>query len=394
MSTTTKVAVVAAKRTAIGKFLGSFKETTAADLGVAVVKEVLRETNVASVTDELVFGNARQAGSGPNIARQICVRSGLSETVPAYTVNKACGSGLKAIVLGWQAIVLGDAQTVVCGGTENMTRMPFMLDRARLGYRLGNDVLHDGMYRDGFMCPLANQLMGETAENLAEKYNISRTEQDEYAVMSQNRCERAAKAGLWAQEIVPAPSVDEKGRPGVLLVDEHPRAGSTVEGMAKLPPVFKKTGTIHAGNSSGITDGAAAVVLMSEAAAARAGLKPLAFVEAYAIVGVDPRYMGIGPVPAIAKLEKKTGRKLDAYDLVELNEAFAAQVLACDRELHFDWKRTNVNGGSIALGHPIGCTGARIVVTLLHEMLRRDAKTGLATLCMSGGLGMAVSFVR
>ncbi len=391
---TSKVAVVAAKRTAIGKFLGSFKETTAADLGVAVVKEVLRETNAASGVAELIFGNARQAGSGPNIARQISVRSGLAESVPAYTVNKACGSSLKAIVLGCQAIQLGDAEVVVCGGTENMTRMPFMLDRARLGYRLGSDVLHDGMYKDGFMCPLANQLMGETAENLAEKYSISRAEQDKYAVMSQNRCEKAAKAGQWAQEIVAAPSVDEKGKPGTLTVDEHPRAGATVEGMAKLPPVFKKTGTIHAGNSSGITDGAAAVVLMSEAAAAKAGLKPLVFVEAYSFVGVDPRYMGIGPVPAVAKLEKKTGRKLDAYDLVELNEAFAAQVLACDRELHFNWDRTNVNGGSIALGHPIGCTGARFVVTLLHEMIRRDAKTGLATLCMSGGLGMAVSFVR
>jgi acetyl-CoA C-acetyltransferase len=389
-----KVAVVAAKRTAIGKFLGSFRDTTASDLGVAVVKEVLRSTNAAADTAELIFGNARQAGSGPNIARQISVRSGLSESVPAYTVNKACGSGLKAIVLGYQAIALGNAEVVVCGGTENMTRMPFMLDRVRLGYRLGNDVLHDGMYKDGFMCPLANQLMGETAENLAEKYKIVREEQDKYAVMSQNRCEKASRTGQWAQEIVPAPGVDEKGKPGTLTVDEHPRAGATIEGMAKLPPVFKKNGTIHAGNSSGITDGAAAVVLMSEAAAGRAGLKPLAFVESYAFVGVDPRYMGIGPVPAVANLEKKTGRKLDAYDVVELNEAFAAQVLACDRELHFDWNRTNVNGGSIALGHPIGCTGARFVVTLLHEMLRRDASTGLATLCMSGGLGMAVSFVR
>ncbi|MDQ7779756.1 MAG: thiolase family protein [Planctomycetota bacterium] len=389
-----RIAIVAAKRTAIGKFLGAFKDTTAADLGVGVVSEVLKQTGVAELADELIFGNARQAGSGPNIARQISVRAGLPESVPAYTINKACGSGLKTIVLGFQAITLGDAEVVVCGGTENMTRMPFMLDRARLGYRLGNDVLHDGMYKDGFQCPLANMLMGATAENLAEKYSIPREEQDKYAVMSQNRCEKAAKAGLWTQEIVPVGGTDEKGKPITLTVDEHPRAGATMEGMAKLPPVFKKTGTVHAGNSSGITDGAAALVLMSEKAAAKAGLKPIAFVEAYSSVGVDPRFMGIGPVPAIAKLEKKTGRKLDAYDVVELNEAFAAQVLACDRELHFNWDRTNVNGGSIALGHPIGCTGARFVVTLLHEMLRRDAKTGLVTLCMSGGLGMAVSFVR
>ena len=272
-----------------------------------------------------------------------------------------------------------------------MTRLPFLLDRERTGYRLGHAEVIDAMYKDGFLCPLCGQLMGETAENLAEKYSIPRLEQDQYALESQQRCEKARAAGRFKEEIAPVP-VKTKDGVKPIETDEHPRDGSTLESLAKLPPVFKKDGGVHAGNSSGITDGAAAVVVMSETKAKALGIKPLARITGSATAGVAPKFMGIGPVPAIKKLEERTGVKLGDYDLVELNEAFAAQVLACDRELKFDRARLNVNGGSIALGHPIGATGARIVVTLLHEMKKRGARRGLATLCVSGGLGMAVAF--
>ncbi|MBI2901843.1 MAG: acetyl-CoA C-acyltransferase [Planctomycetes bacterium] len=372
--------IVSARRTPIGRFLGSLMEIPPAELGAVAARAALADAGNPPV-DEVVFGHARQAGNGPNTARQVVRRAGLPDEVVAMTVNQACASGLKSVLLGAQAIATGEADVVLAGGMESMSRTPYLLDRARSGYRLGHAELVDGMYRDGFLCPLSGQVMGETAENLAEKYGIPREEQDRFAAESQNRCERARKEGRFADEIVPV-----KG----LAFDEHPRDGVTIESLAKLPPVFRKDGTVHAGNSSGITDGAAALVLMAEERAA--GLRPLARVVAGAAAGVDPRFMGIGPVPAFEKLKMRTGRALDEYDLVEINEAFAAQVLACDREMRFDWSRTNVNGGAIALGHPIGATGARIVVTLLHEMRRRSARRGLATLCVSGGLGLAVAF--
>jgi len=381
--------IVSAKRTPIGKFLGSFAETPAADLGAVAARAALDAVGLKDA-DELIFGCARQGGNGPNIARQIVRRAGLPDTVPAFTVNKACASGLKAVQLAHQAIALGEADVVVAGGTESMTRVPFLLDRARLGFRLGHGEVVDGMYRDGFLCPLCGQVMGETAENLAEKYGIGRDEQDKYAADTQNRCEAARLAGRFKAELAP---VTLAGRePRTIDADEHPRDGVTAASLAKLAPVFRKDGTIHAGNSSGITDGAAALVVMSAARAKKLGLKPLARIAGSTSAGVDPKYMGIGPVPAFRRLEERLGWKLDSYDVVEINEAFAAQVIACDRELRFDWSRTNVNGGAIALGHPIGATGARIVVTALHELARRGGRRALATLCVSGGLGMAVAF--
>jgi acetyl-CoA C-acetyltransferase len=305
-------------------------------------------------------------------------------------VNQACASGLKAIGLGYQEISAGNLERVLAGGTESMSRLPYYLDGARWGYRLGNQELVDGMYRDGFFCPLAKMLMGETAEVLAEQYKITREEQDEYALCSQSRASAAIEASRFDSEIAPVTLESKKGQQ-TLSRDEHVFVGATMEKMAKLSPVFSKTGTITAGNSSGITDGAAAVVLASEVFTTRNNLKPLARILAVTSVGVDPRIMGIGPVPALRKMEQKHHLRLADFDLVELNEAFAAQVLACDRELHFDREKLNVNGGAIALGHPIGCTGTRITVTLLHEMLKRKAKRGVATLCVSGGLGMALA---
>jgi acetyl-CoA C-acetyltransferase len=297
---------------------------------------------------------------------------------------------MKSITLGYQEIVMGNLDCVLAGGTESMSRLPYYLDGARWGYRLGNQELVDGMYRDGFFCPLAKMVMGETAEVLAEQYKITREEQDQYALCSQTRTAAAIEAGRFTDELVPVVLESKKG-PQTFARDEHPFRGATLEKMAKLPPVFSKAGTITAGNSSGITDGAAAVVLASEDFANKNNLKPLARILAVTSAGVDPRTMGIGPVPALRKMEEKHHFRLDDFDLIELNEAFAAQVLACDRELHFDRAKLNANGGAIALGHPIGCTGARITVTLLHEMLKRKARRGVATLCVSGGMGMALA---
>ncbi len=385
--------IVSAKRTPIGKFLGAFSRTPVADLGGVAARAAVESAGARpDQVDELIFGCARQAGAGPNVARQIVRRAGLPDAVPAFTVNKACASGLKAIALARQAVLLGEADLVVAGGAESMSRVPFLLDRFRSGYRLGHGEAVDGMYRDGFLCPLCGKVMGETAETLAEKYAISREEQDRYAAESQNRCEAARKAGRFRDEIAPSPGHSNDGAKIVVDADEHPRDGVTAASLAKLPPVFKAGGTVHAGNSSGITDGAAAVVVASTSKVKELGVAPLARIADVASAGVDPAIMGIGPVPAIRKLESRGGWRLDKADLVELNEAFAAQVIACDRELKFDRARLNVNGGAIALGHPIGATGARVVVTLLHEMRRRGAKQGLATLCVSGGLGMAVRF--
>jgi len=385
------VYILSAARTPIGKFGGSLASMTAADMGVVAAQAAMERAAVRpDQIEETIFGNARQAGGGPNVARQISVRSGIPQEVPAYTVNKACASGLKSIALAYQEIATGNVDCVLAGGTESMSRLPYYLDGARWGYRLGNQELVDGMYRDGFFCPLAKMLMGETAEVLAEQYKITREEQDEYALCSQTRAVAAIDAKRFDCELAPVTLETKKG-PQTFSRDEHVFVGATMEKMAKLSPVFSKTGTITAGNSSGITDGAAAVVLANEDFAKGNNLKPLARVIAVTSVGVDPRIMGIGPVPALRKMEQKHQLRLADFDLIELNEAFAAQVLACDRELHFDRSKLNVNGGAIALGHPIGCTGTRITVTLLHEMLRRKAKRGVATLCVSGGMGMALA---
>jgi len=385
------VYILSAVRTPIGKFGGSLVSLSAADMGVVAAKAALERAEVQpQQVEETIFGNARQAGGGPNPARQISIRSGIPQEVPAYTVNKACASGMKSIALGFQEIAAGNLECVLAGGTESMSRLPYYLDGARWGYRLGNQELVDGMYRDGFFCPMAKILMGETAEILAGQYKISREEQDQFALVSQQRAAAAQSSGRFDAEIAPVTIEGKKGTT-VFSRDEHLFLDATLEKMAKLAPVFSKAGTITAGNSSGITDAAAAVVLGSEKFAQQNNLKPLARILAATSAGVDPRLMGIGPVPAIRKLEKKHGLNLSGFDLVELNEAFAAQALACDRELHFDREKLNVNGGAIALGHPIGCTGTRITVTLLHEMLKRKARRGLATLCVSGGMGMALA---
>jgi acetyl-CoA C-acetyltransferase len=360
-------------------------------MGVVAAKAAMERANVRpEQIEETIFGNARQAGGGPNPARQISVRSGVPQEVPAFTVNKACASGMKSVALAYQAILLGDSSCVLAGGTESMSRLPYYLDGARWGYRLGNQELVDGMYRDGFFCPLAKMVMGETAEVLAEEYEITRDEQDEFALTSQTRAARAIAAGRLDTEIVPVTIEGKKGSV-TFARDEHPFPDASMEKLAKLAPVFSKTGTISAGNSSGITDGAAAMVIASEHFVKQNNLKPLARIAAVSSAGVDPRTMGIGPVPALQKLEDKHGLRLREFGLIELNEAFAAQVLACDRVLNFNRDRLNVNGGAIALGHPIGCTGTRIMVTLLHEMLKRNTKKGVATLCVSGGMGMAVA---
>ena len=413
-----EVFIVEALRTPIGKFGGALKDCSAADLGTIVARAVIERAGLdPAEVDELIFGCARQAGSGPNVARQILWRTGIPEERAAFTVNMACASSLKSILIGAQEIALDHDECVLAGGTESMSRLPFYLENARWGVKLGTQPLVDGMYRDGFLCPLSKMLMGETADLLAQQYGISREAQDEYALESQRRAENALAGQRFDSEIVPVDLTVKMERPenhsteslppepghlrgeknkGISMVtrDEHPRAKTSIEDLRRLPPVFSKSGTVTAGNSSGITDGAAAVLLMSASKAEQHRLKPLARIVGWTTVGVDPRRMGIGPVPAVRQLLRKTGLRLEDFDVIELNEAFAAQVLACDRELHLDHLRLNVNGGAIALGHPIGATGARIVTTLVHEMKKRDAQMGLATLCVSGGLGVALALER
>jgi acetyl-CoA C-acetyltransferase len=390
-----EVFLVGSVRTAIGKFGGTLSEWTAADLGVAVAKEASQRANIKpEQIQDSIWGCARQAGGGPNLARQITYRAGCPDTVPAFTVNQACGSGLRAIILAAEKIMLGKADIVLAGGTESMSRVPYFADGARWGTKMGNVELIDGMYRDGFNDPLSGLIMGQTAENLAKQYVITRDEQDVFALRSQTRAEKAIKENRFADEIV---SLEIKGRKGEVKVfnqDEHVRFGATIDSMKKLPPVFYKDGTVTAGNSSGITDGAAAVVVMSEEAVEKNNVSPQARIVDYEIVGVPPEIMGIGPVPAVNNLLARQSLKLDDIDLIELNEAFAAQVIACDRDLKMDAEKLNVNGGSIALGHPIGCTGVRITTTLLHEMQKRRLKLGIATLCISGGMGIALLVER
>ena len=392
--TTSPIVVTSAVRTPIGRFHGSFAGMTAPELGSVAVKGALERAQVApEEVDRVILGMARQAGAKPNPARQVLWGAGIPEDKTAFTVNQACASGLKTMQLAADEIRLGRAQVVVAGGMENMTRVPFLLEGMRSGYRLGDGPVVDGMYRDGFHCPLADMVMGETAELLAQERGISREEQDAYALDSQRKAGAAWEAGRFADEIVP---VTVKSRKGDVVVDrdEHPRPQTTPEGLAKLPAVFQLEGqgSVTPGNASGITDGAAALVLMSADEAARRGVAPLAVLEDVELTGTDPKRMGLGPVPATRALLARLGWSLEEIDLVEINEAFAAQVLACLQELPIDPARLNVNGGAIALGHPIGCTGARVAVTLLHEMKRRGAARGLATLCVSGGLGIAAGF--
>jgi acetyl-CoA C-acetyltransferase len=411
---TRDVFIVSAVRTPIGKFGGGLSDMTAPDMGVHVTRAALErafgeapparepgETSAPTAkswnypwrVDEVIFGNARSAGTGPNPARQIAWRSGLGEDVPAFTVNMACASGVRTIMLGWQQILLGEAEIIVAGGTESMSRVPYLMD-ARWGLRMGNQPLVDAMYRDGFLCPMSKMLMGETAELLANQYQIPREEQDRFAVESHQRAAAAAKNCHFREEIVPIERIDKKGNVIRIDRDEHIRPGATLDGMAKLPPVFSKTGTVTAGNSSGITDGAAAVVLASGEKVRELNLKPLARIHGAAVAAVDPRIMGIGPVPAVRKLEQRSGWKLSDYATIELNEAFAAQVLACDRDLGFDRARLNPNGGAIGLGHPIGATGTRVTATLIHELRRAPqpaGRRGLVTLCVSGGMGVAMA---
>jgi acetyl-CoA C-acetyltransferase len=389
------VLILSAVRTPIGKFGGTLAGMSAADMGVVAAKAAIERAGLdAAHVQETIIGNARQAGGGPNVGRQISVRSGVPKEVPAYTVNQACASGMKAIALAYGEIASGNMDCVLAGGSESMSRVPYLLDQGRWGYRMGNQELVDGMYRDGFFCPLAKMIMGETAAILAEQYKISREEQDEFALRSQQRAERAINAGRFKEEIVPVTIESKKGTQ-VFDKDEHPFVGATMEKLAKLAPVFSpskdKPGGITAGNSSGITDGAAALVIAGEQFVKRNNLQPLARILGSTSAGVDPKIMGIGPVPALRKMEEKYRLRVQDFSLIELNEAFAAQVIACDRDLGFDPEKLNVNGGSIALGHPIGCTGARITVTLLHELRKRNAKRGVATLCVSGGMGMALA---
>jgi acetyl-CoA C-acetyltransferase len=395
------VVILSAARTPIGRYGGGLRGLHPAELGAVASRAALQRAGLApDDVDEVIVGHARQAGSGPNPARQVGKRTGIPHTAPAQTINKACASGLQAIASGAQSILLGESNVVVAGGIESMSRMPYLVDAAdaRWGHRMGNFQLVDVMYRDGFACPLSGLIMGETAEVLARQYGITRDASDTYACETQKRAEAAIAEGRFKREIAPVTIADPTGREVVVDTDEHPRSGTTLDALRKLPLVFPNVegapGIITAGTSSGITDGGAAVVLSSAAWAAARGLTPRAAIVGWASAGVDPRIMGIGPVPAIEKLQRKTGVKLSDYDLVELNEAFAAQVLAVLRDVPIATDRLNVNGGAIALGHPIGATGARIVVTLLHEMERRDVKRGLATLCVSGGMGMAMAIER
>ena len=390
MNGTNEVVIAGAVRTPIGTFGGAFAETSATQLASVVIAEALKRAGVApDQVDEVIMGNVLSAGLGMNPARQASLAAGIPDTVPCTTVNKVCGSGLKTVALAAQAVLLGDADVVVAGGMENMTASPYLLPKARHGYKMGHGEVIDHMIRDGLWCAMSDCHMGVTAENVATDYEISRADQDEFSAASQRKTAEAWEAGRFAGEVVP---VDVKSRKGPVTVDrdEHFRADTTAEVLGKLRPAFQPDGSVTAGNASGINDGAAAVVVMSRKKAEELGAKPMATVTSYASAGVPPRVMGVGPVPATKKALERSGLGIGDMDLIEANEAFAAQSLAVGRELGWDWERVNVNGGAIALGHPIGASGTRILVTLLHEMKRREAKRGLATLCIGGGQGIAM----
>lgn len=391
----TEVVIVSAVRSAVGSFLGSLKDVPATELGATVIKEAIKRAGINSEDiDEVIMGNVLQAGLGQNPARQAALKAGLPERVSALTINKVCGSGLKAVHLARQAIVAGDAEIVIAGGMENMSQAPFLLQNGREGFKMGDQKIKDSMIQDGLWCAFNDYHMGITAENLCDRYEISREEQDAFSAKSQQKAAAAIEAGTFKDEIVAIEIPQRKGDPIVFDTDEYVKAGTTAEKLGKLRPAFKKDGSVTAGNASGINDGAAALVIMSKEKADELGLTPLATIAANASAGVDPSVMGIGPVEAVKKALNKAELQLADIELVEANEAFAAQSLAVDRELRFDAEKLNVNGGAIALGHPIGASGARILVTLLHEMNRRDAKSGLATLCIGGGQGVATVVTR
>jgi acetyl-CoA C-acetyltransferase len=387
-----EVVIINAVRTPVGSFGRSLKGMPAVDLGVIVVKELIKRTGIdPALVDELIFGCVLQAGQGQNVARQVLIKSGIPHDVPAMTVNKVCASGLRSVSMAAQCIKAGDAEMIIAGGTENMSAAPYALGRARWGARMNNDTLIDIMIHDGLWEIFNNYHMGITAENVSEQFGITREAQDAYAAMSQQRAEEAIAQGRFKDEIVPVEIPQRKGDPKIFDTDEHPRPGTSLESVARLRPAFKKDGTVTAGNASGINDGAGAVLVMSADKAADMSLKPMARILSYASAGVDPKIMGVGPIPATRKALEKAGLSIDDIDLVEANEAFAAQTLAVKNELGLDENKTNVNGGAIALGHPIGASGTRILTTLLYEMQKRDeVRKGLATLCIGGGMGHAM----
>jgi acetyl-CoA C-acetyltransferase len=390
-----EVVIAGMCRTAVGNFNGSLKDVPAVALGAIVIKEALKRAGVGpEQVDEVIMGNVLQAGQGQNPARQAAIKAELPQETPAYTINKVCGSGLKAVQLAAQAIKSGDADIVVAGGMENMSAAPYLIPDARWGQRMGDGPLVDVMIKDGVWDVFNNYHMGITAENVAEKFNISRDEQDDFALASQQKAEAAIKAGKFVSEIVPVVIPKRKGDPKVVDTDEFPRFGTTKESLSKLKPAFKKDGTVTAANSSGINDGAAAVIVMSKEKADALGIKPLATIHSYASAGVDPAIMGTGPIEAVKKALSKGNLTVDDLDLIEANEAFAAQAISVNKGLEWDTAKVNVNGGALALGHPIGCSGTRILITLLSEMERRDLKTGLATLCIGGGMGTALVVKR
>jgi acetyl-CoA C-acetyltransferase len=389
------VVIVSATRTAVGKFGGSLKDFNPGQLGSVVLKEALKRGNVGSdEVNEVIMGNVLSAGHGQNVARQAAIGAGIPKEVSSFCVNKVCGSGLKSVVLGAQSIMLGDADVVLAGGVESMSMTPYALKKNRWGAKMGNDEVVDLMIHDGLWDVFGNYHMGITAENVAEKYNVTREEQDEFSAISQNKAEAAIKAGKFKEEIVPITVPQPKGEPVLFDTDEFPRFRTTKETLAKLKPAFKKDGTVTAGNASGINDGAACVLLMSEEKAKDKGLTPLATIQSYGLCGVPPELMGLGPICATRKAIGKAGITSDKLDLIELNEAFASQSIAVSRELGLNPDKVNVNGGAIALGHPIGASGTRILVTLLHELTRRKGTYGLASLCIGGGQGIAMVVKR
>lgn len=390
-----EIVIASACRTAIGSFGGTLKDVPAVDLGAIAVKEAVKRAGIApELVDEVIFGNVLQAGLGQNVARQIAIKAGLPIESTAMTINIVCGSGLKSVALAANQIIAGESEVVVCGGTENMSAAPYVVPTARWGARMNNVQMVDVTVNDGLWDAFNDYHMGITAENLADKYSLTREMQDAFAAASQQKVEAAVKAGKFEDEIVPVVILQRKGDPIIFDTDEYPKFGTIAEKLAKLRPAFKKDGTVTAASASGINDGAAALVVMSKEKADELGIKPLATIVAYATGGVDPSIMGIGPVPATQKALAKAGMSVDDLDLIEANEAFAAQALSVVRELNFDMDKVNVNGGAIALGHPVGASGARILVTLLYEMKKRDLKTGLATLCIGGGQGQSLIVQR
>jgi acetyl-CoA C-acetyltransferase len=388
------VVIVAAGRTAIGKFGGTLSKIPATELGAQVIKQLMAKTGIdpASVS-EVIMGQVLTAGAGQNPARQALIKAGLPDSIPASTLNVVCGSGLRATHLAAQAIKCGDAQIVIAGGQENMSASPHVLNGSRDGFRMGDAKLTDTMIVDGLWDAYNQYHMGVTAENVARKFDISRAEQDEFALQSQLKAEAAMKAGKFKDEILPIEIPSKKG-PTIFDTDEYPKHGATLEGLASLRPAFNKEGSVTAGNASGLNDGAAAVIMMSASKAKELGLTPIARIKAYSLAGLDPTIMGMGPVPAARMCLEKAGWRHEDVDLMEINEAFAAQAVAVNKQMGWDTSKINVNGGAIALGHPIGASGARVLVTLLHEMVRRDAKKGLASLCIGGGMGVALAVER